>query len=286
MLCTIHRGTVLALLVAAVAALRPASSLRSIRPLRTLQGSRLAGATLSSTESYDDIVEAADFFVGAFWLHSTSHECPSLPEHILTQLRNAQRKDMEARYGELLGDRRLKSSLILSKGEDGFITGCVALELALVSGDQKTFYTRRESEAMLDDAKKGLGGRAKNELRKMPFKDTVGRLLGEEYRVAPVLSNLAVGAEARGQGVARRLCSRCEDLGCEWGYDEVLLLVEDENARAKGLYASLGYEELWTDEDATALRINVDAEPDAVTQEVKLMKEVNARHVAMRKALP
>ena len=58
----------------------------------------------------------------------------------------------------------------------------------------------------------------------------------------PLLSNVAVKPAYRRRGIATSLVARCEALACEWGFDELLLLVEEGNAPARALYASRGYD--------------------------------------------
>lgn len=43
------------------------------------------------------------------------------------------------------------------------------------------------------------------------------------------MADLAVSSECRGQGLGRRLVERLEEVVQEWGYDEVVLLVEATN---------------------------------------------------------
>ena len=77
-------------------------------------------------------------------------------------------------------------------------------------------------------------------------------------QLIPASQNLAVSPEARGQGIALTLCLEAEGLASDWGYDEVHLLVEKENAAALGLYEGrLGYKLVMEEENAQALRANL-----------------------------
>lgn len=55
------------------------------------------------------------------------------------------------------------------------------------------------------------------------------------------LSNLAVSANYRRQGVAAKLLHRCEEIALEWGFDELYLTCLENNQPAKQLYFHHGY---------------------------------------------
>lgn len=55
------------------------------------------------------------------------------------------------------------------------------------------------------------------------------------------LSNLAVRANCRRQGIARQLLQGCEQRARQWGFHEIYLHVMEDNARARHLYQSMGY---------------------------------------------
>ncbi len=57
----------------------------------------------------------------------------------------------------------------------------------------------------------------------------------------PYISNLAVSATYRRQGVADRLLGRCEQIVSEWGFKEIWLHVLDNNQSAQHLYRKRGY---------------------------------------------
>lgn len=57
----------------------------------------------------------------------------------------------------------------------------------------------------------------------------------------PYLSNLAVLAECRRQGVALKLLQTCERIALDWGFQEVYLHVLENNHQARRLYWKAGY---------------------------------------------
>ena len=54
----------------------------------------------------------------------------------------------------------------------------------------------------------------------------------------------------RRQGIAKRLCREAEAVARSWGYSEVLLRVEKDNAGARKLYRALGYRAVAEDREA------------------------------------
>lgn len=63
----------------------------------------------------------------------------------------------------------------------------------------------------------------------------------------PYLANLAVLPSARRRGIARSLVKRGEALVQAWGFDELVLQVEDTNKGARRLYKQLGYADVYSD---------------------------------------
>eukprot|EP00439_Symbiodinium_sp_Y106_P032313 s6575_g3.t2 len=65
---------------------------------------------------------------------------------------------------------------------------------------------------------------------------------GRETVLRPVMADLAVSSECQGRGIGRQLVEKLEEVVFEeWGYDELVLLVEATNFQARGVYERLGY---------------------------------------------
>ncbi|MBF2073559.1 MAG: N-acetyltransferase [Synechococcales cyanobacterium C42_A2020_086] len=56
------------------------------------------------------------------------------------------------------------------------------------------------------------------------------------------ISNLAVRAEYRRQGVGRQLLQACERIAADWGFSNLSLHVLENNEAARRLYAAMGYQ--------------------------------------------
>eukprot|EP00434_Breviolum_minutum_P011110 symbB.v1.2.009803.t1/scaffold614.1/size180566/13 len=64
---------------------------------------------------------------------------------------------------------------------------------------------------------------------------------GKQTVLRPVMADLAVSPDCRGKGVGRKLVEKLEAVVREWGYDELVLLVEATNFQARGVYERLNY---------------------------------------------
>mmetsp|Transcript_42912 Transcript_42912/g.99972 ORF Transcript_42912/g.99972 Transcript_42912/m.99972 type:complete len:353 (-) Transcript_42912:24-1082(-) len=64
---------------------------------------------------------------------------------------------------------------------------------------------------------------------------------GKETVLRPVMADLAVSADCQGKGIGRKLVQKLEEVVLEWGYDELILLVEATNFQARGVYDRMGY---------------------------------------------
>ena len=88
-----------------------------------------------------------------------------------------------------------------------------------------------------------------------------------EYTLVGLLTNLAVDPTNRRSGVGSDLCECCE-LGCaQWALPAVILQVEEPNRSARAFYKAVGFEEIFREDDATALRVR----PGAATLASKLL---------------
>merc|ERR1712178_104621 len=109
---------------------------------------------------------------------------------------------------------------------------------------------REEGEGLFTNALSAMGGRERNEYRKLPLQELATSLLPEGFFVWPVLSNLAVSSACRGQGLGKLICEQCAQQAADWGFGGLMLVVEENNTPARSLYQSLGYGDVWRDENS------------------------------------
>ena len=155
---------------------------------------------------------AARFFVEGFWAASTTTDTGgALTDRDRDQLAALQRDDMIARYGETVGARRLRSSLFVAEDpSSGAIAGCVGVEMALVDPSRGRVLSRAQSEKLFSDELNSMGARERGTYRKMSAAELTEALF-PEYKCLALLANLAVAPAARGSGLGRRLCARCDE---------------------------------------------------------------------------
>jgi len=76
----------------------------------------------------------------------------------------------------------------------------------------------------------------------------------DKSQAVPVLANLVVARGARRRGIGAKLAAKALAVARnQWGFAEVALAVESNNAPAIKLYRALGYSDIWTDVKATKL---------------------------------
>jgi hypothetical protein len=97
---------------------------------------------VTSTDDYTEIEECAKFFVDAFWLRGTTLGELELNAAQRKHLDQEQYRDMSERYGRLVGKRKLRSSLLIARDDDGLIEGCVGVEIAVADGSSGTVLSR------------------------------------------------------------------------------------------------------------------------------------------------
>jgi len=212
------------------------------------------GLRVAPARGEGDLRQAADAFALAFWGGDIS-------DSLRQELARQHLQDMDERYGELVGARRLSSQLLLARDESDAIVGLVGCELAVVDTVRGSVLSRKRGEALFKDRLSAMGARQRNELRKASLSDLAAVLLPAGACVMPVLSNLAVLPAGRRKGLGRMLCTQVEGVARGWADAEggetmqLLLQVEEKNAPARALYSSLGFADLWTQEDAPASQV-------------------------------
>ncbi|CAN0306626.1 unnamed protein product [Pylaiella littoralis] len=192
------------------------------------------------TVTDETIPETAEFFVDNFWENEVA---PSQKRSLVRELVS----DYRRRYGTLMGTRKLQSMLMVARGSKGQIVGCIAVEVSVCMGERVGVKAR------------GISPNAE----------------GAELR--PILANLAVArSERQAKGLAKRLVKQCEDASKKWGYDEVLLLVEENNQRARRLYTKLGYKVLFRDTKAKKILPDTYQIRDVPCVNVCMRRDLNA----------
>ncbi len=227
---------------------------------------------IATAKTPHQLHKAASAFVQAYW-DATPDRVPKLLHDELVRSHYA---DMENRYSELVGARRLQSTLLVANergaataANDATAAGAndaaevlalVGCEVAVVNLAEQKVLPRREGEALFRSRLTAMGARQRNEMRNAPLDELSRAVLPEAHQLFAVLSNLAVTRSHRRRGLARALCSEVEAVAAQWrSAGELLLLqVEEANMPARELYERLGFEEQWADEDATATRIAID----------------------------
>ena len=131
----------------------------------------------------------------------------------------------------------------------------LAVLASALQQDLNQRFTRRNSAEHLlllaeDDASDELVGCCGVDVQRLsPAGEGADRLGRGDARLreTPLLSSLAVNRAYRKRGIAKRLCREAERAARGWGYNQVLLKVEDDNRRARSLYRKLGYRVVATD---------------------------------------
>lgn len=212
--------------------------------------------TFDGTKGIDEstIIKAAEFMIESFWgVSDTSSNPALLSEQVL---------DLDTRFGEILGKRKLFSNLIVAKAEEE-IVGMVGVEVALVGLEDVKILNYKQSEKTLTDAVASLGPKQRREFKDASIEELVSQLpsLQGNYEAVAVLANLCVSPSARGSGLGEKLCRAVEEIVTEeWGMEKgkMMLKVEGENVPAKKLYEKVGYKEELSEGDAVALRPDMD----------------------------
>lgn len=211
----------------------------------------------SEEERFINFVGA--FLVDNFWLNSKHHNVQgTISDDARMNLVVEQCADLQDKYGERMGKRLLNSSVLGALSQDSEeMVGVATLKATLLIG--KDILESEKAEMVARNAVASLGPKQRREYKDASIEKIASELLPDDSKAIVVLSNLAVLGSARNQGVAKSLCEEAEALALSWGFSEIWLLVESENAAARKLYEDkLGYEVAFTKESDTALRANIE----------------------------
>ena len=130
---------------------------------------RRHGPLLSAADEYEirpakgieeQMAEAAEFFVDGFWLAGTTTGAVELSGSERAQLTKLSTDDMMGRYGELVGQRRLRSKLYVARDSAGALVGCVGVEAAMIDMVDRRVLTRAQGEALFAQEFASMGGAA------------------------------------------------------------------------------------------------------------------------------
>jgi ribosomal protein S18 acetylase RimI-like enzyme len=224
---------------------------------------------------------AGAFLVDAFWLSSDHHQ---LGDNVVEMISSDSRMnlvieqcaDLQEKYGERMGKRLAKASVIGALDEETKeLIGLATLKESLLINNN--VVETEKAEVIAKNAVASLGPKQRRSFKDASISVIATELLSPDTKSICVLSNLSVSRKARRRGVGRVLCEEIEALAEDWGFDEVHLLVEKENTSARTLYEQkLGYKKVCINEAAPALRVDV---------ETGEFKEVAADTLVMVKSL-
>eukprot|EP00216_Chloropicon_sp_CCMP2111_P005258 CAMPEP_0198234664 /NCGR_PEP_ID=MMETSP1446-20131203/631_1 /TAXON_ID=1461542 ORGANISM="Unidentified sp, Strain CCMP2111" /NCGR_SAMPLE_ID=MMETSP1446 /ASSEMBLY_ACC=CAM_ASM_001112 /LENGTH=344 /DNA_ID=CAMNT_0043915483 /DNA_START=409 /DNA_END=1443 /DNA_ORIENTATION=- len=241
---------------------------------RNSTSSRGASQRGSRVEVYraegEDYPRVARFLVESFYTDSRKPE-NNLAPWMQRSLEQDQNRDLRSRYNRTGCTRYgIESIIVTAEREEADQRGCGGELLGCVAMGTTPFVGR---DALLEikdlDAYPSVLRARQKQLEES------GAVQGNvEPILRPIVANLAVAKRSRRKGVAKKLMRQCEDIArSEWGYDEIWLLVEDDNRKAKKLYKKLGYK---------TIRKNPDTSFKVVDGRVT---EVDVTNVYMRKIL-
>lgn len=245
--------------------------------------------------SEQTIENAAKFMVDSFWLQSPQQliqdgrDTSELSDMAKSSLIQIQAEDLESKYGERMGKRKL-DALILAAMDNGNVNdsqsssslplpilGMATLEVRLMDR-QQDFLSIEASERLLTQAVASLGPKQRREFKDASVIDIANQLLSPDITAVCTLSNLCVSPMARRRGLAAKLCIEVERIAKEvLGFSDIYLRVELANMAAKKLYEEkLGYESVFNIDSTTTLRVDANAGS---------FVEVDTDMVVMRKKL-
>ncbi|CAJ1946546.1 unnamed protein product [Cylindrotheca closterium] len=230
----------------------------------------------SQNERYINMVGA--FLVDNFWLGSMHHDVSGdmISDTAKRSLVIEQSADLQEKYGEQMGVRTLDGQILsVLDAETKDMLAVVTLKSTLLVGE--TVMESERAESIAKNAVAALSPQLRREYKKASIQRIADELLPEDTQAIALVANLAVASSARGRGIAKYLCDEVEDLAKSWGFSDIWLIVESENAAARSLYeGKLGYTVAFGIENDDALRA------DPATGE---FEEVQVDSLVMKKSI-
>jgi ribosomal protein S18 acetylase RimI-like enzyme len=203
---------------------------------------------------------AGAFLVNSFWLGSDHHQLDGtieLAEDARLNLVIEQCADLQEKYGERMG-KRLANACVLGAldQETKELVGLATLKETLLMNNE--LVESEKAEMIAKTAVASLGPKQRRQYKDAPLATIAAELLSPDTKAVCVLSNLCVSKKARRRGIAQTMCGEVEAISTDWGYSDVHLLVEYDNASARTLYeGKLGYKEVAIQKEAPALRVDM-----------------------------
>ena len=154
------------------------------------------------------------------------------------------------------------------------------MEVALMHRQTKDIIPRKKSETILKDTFSKLSPKDRRPLNKAGARELTAFLTSSfedfDYDAVVLLSNLAVDPKTRGQGLGTELCGEVLERAKEWGYDEVVLEVEECNEGARGLYDKVGFEQVGEAMDKGGVRVKEDGIlEDREVRTIRMSRKIN-----------
>jgi hypothetical protein len=226
---------------------------------------------LVSSEAEGFLNMAGSFLVDAFWLNSAHHQLGAanvaISDKARTNLIIEQCADLQDKYGAIMGKRLLNCAVVGALDhESREMLGVVTVKVSIL--EKEDVLESERAEALLKNAVASLGPKERRQYKDAPPSIIAKELLSPDTTTVCILSNLAVSPNARRRGIAKILCAEVEALAKDWGYEEMVLLVESANTPARELYqGKLGYNLKFTKEAEPALRVDPNAGEFIETEE-------------------
>lgn len=214
---------------------------------------------LDNTEP-GSIQKASDFMTDNFWLPNEDgkHENKNY-ENLSASVHD----DLLDRYGERMKQGKLDSGILQAHtiANPSELAGLVGIDVAVLDSQRNVIFNREKSDSLLTNAVASLGPKDRKRYMRSSAQKIATKLLPPELSAVVVLSNLAVSTSLRRMRIGAKLCTEAELFASVkgWGFTEIYLKVESENVPAKTLYERLGYEERWVENNAIALRADLDS---------------------------